>query len=345
MNYDLKTCFVTVLAFLCAMRCCCSQDYEDVKNLKAFKDLFAVNNLNRDQVENILGFSVAVLTSSVKDVFPVVLENGQHYANRLQNEELCYQLSQKEKTRISQGRSRLRVLTGGASDDRVYELDEHIFSDELECLHACRESSLRKYEQKKGTSQLPIYTSIGIVSPFEYSTASGFAVESQVLTDFDGKLSKCIARQRTAQGTEEFFILTVFKNTVLAFEFMNEPEWLPSKLRIYRSPEGEKAEGLTLEKIHKDWKLQSTTSTVWRFVDEHDVYVPDKITIADSNRHSDSHYTLQFKSWKLGDAISGDFFTKERFGKEYLSALDYPRLRGLFSDVEDPFKKDLSKRE
>ena len=101
MNFNMKSCFSAALAFLGTIQCCCSQDYDDVKNLKAFKDLFAVNNLNRDQVENVLGFSVVVLTSSLKDVFPVVLENGENYANRLQNEELCYQLSQKEKTRIS----------------------------------------------------------------------------------------------------------------------------------------------------------------------------------------------------------------------------------------------------
>ena len=57
------------------------------------------------------------------------------------------------------------------------------------------------------------------------------------------------------------------------------------------------------------------------------------------------HLLLLFKNWQLGDSISNDLFGKEKFNKDYLSAVDYPRLRRLFSDTGDPFKKELSKRE
>ena len=60
---------------------------------------------------------------------------------------------------------------------------------------------------------------------------------------------------------------------------------------------------------------------------------------------STADISLLFKNWQLGDSISNDLFDKEKFNKDYLSAVDYPRLRRLFSDTEDPFKKDMSKRE
>jgi hypothetical protein len=310
--------------------------------LKEFENRFAVYLLNREDVEVENGFSVQVHLSGIAEG-PSSFTKG---ATFTRFQERFYRLIHKDNRRRSDGFSKnLLLLDIGTSESDIQQLAEFVFTDEVECMIARGSNpTVSSFQNKLGTAAVPFDVYTGIVSPFEYSICNGDTVDSQRVHVADYKFPRCLGKVDVGGGKYEFFMLTKYKNTVIAVTFLDDPSWLPIKTRVFRiddDKQKQELKNLKIATVEAEWNLVSVTLTDWQQRGPNDIQVPARVIMYDEAYGVKREYKMSFRDWTFDKDIDPILLEKEKFRGGDFRKFDQQGLVKCFKDIPSIF--DLKK--